>query len=140
MNWGKSIVLVFIVFAGFIGTMVYTMIRQRVDLVRDDYYQDEMTYQKQIDRVSRTARLSTEPALVIDTDSQALNLRLPTGWSAGKLTFYRPSDRLQDRTIRLVTNQQAVSTKGLTRGLWRAQLSWSVGGEDYYYEQTFTQP
>ena len=140
MNWGKSIVLVFIVFAGFIGSMVYLMVRQRVDLVREDYYQDEIAYQKQIDRVARTARLSNEPALIVDSERQEVALNLPANWSAGKLTFYRPSNGLQDRTIQLVRNQQAVSTSGLAKGLWRAQLSWSVGDKDYYYEDTFTQP
>jgi hypothetical protein len=140
MNWGKSIVLVFIAFAGFIGSMVYMMINQRVDLVRDDYYQDEMVYQKQIDRVSRTARLSEAPALVINPEKEQIDLQLPTGWSTGKLTFYRPSDRLQDRTLLLTPDQQTVSTEKLAKGLWRAQVSWSVGDQEYYYEQTFTKP
>ncbi|NID10699.1 FixH family protein [Fibrivirga algicola] len=140
MNWGKSIVLVFIVFAGFIGSMVYLMVSQRVDLVREDYYQDEIAYQKQIDRVARTARLSRAPALALDVNRQQIALNLPAGWEKGKLTFYRPSDSLKDQTIQLVSNQQTVSTAGLITGIWRAQLSWSANGEDYYYEQTLTQP
>ncbi|MEZ0487288.1 FixH family protein [Fibrella aquatica] len=140
MNWGKSIVLVFIVFAGFIGSLVYLMTRERIDLVRKDYYQDEITYQKQIDRVARTARTGNDSALTLDPERQQIALNLPAGWEKGTLTFYRPSDSLKDRTIRLVSNQRAVSTAGLVPGIWRAQLSWSVGGEEYYYEETFTQP
>ena len=51
MNWGKAIVLTFVLFAGFIGFMVFWMHRERVDLVRDDYCQTEVVYQKQIDRM-----------------------------------------------------------------------------------------
>ncbi|MBO0949408.1 FixH family protein [Fibrella forsythiae] len=140
MNWGKSIILVFVVFAAFIGSMVYIMVGQRVDLVRADYYQDEIAYQKQIDRVARTAHLSNDPALTVDLDRRQLALHLPPGWTNGKLTFYRPSNGLQDRTIQLFAGQQLVPTEGLAKGFWRAQLSWSAGGDDYYYEQTFTQP
>jgi hypothetical protein len=138
MNWGKSIVLVFIVFAGFIGTMVFRMSRQHIDLVRDDYYQDEIAYQQHIDRLARTARLIQVPRLRIDPVQQELDLGLPNGWQQGMLTFYRPSNRQQDQRITLIPGQQRVSIAQLGKGLWRAQLNWSAGGLSYFHEQTFT--
>lgn len=138
MNWGKSIVLVFILFAGFIGTMVFLMTRQHVDLVRDDYYQDEITYQQHIDRLARTARLLQAPTLQIDPVRQELDLRMPDGWQQGTLVFYRPSNRQQDQRITLKPCQHSVSTAMLAKGLWRAQLNWSAGGQTYFQEQTFT--
>jgi hypothetical protein len=39
------------------GTMIYQMCRQRIDLVRDDYYQTEIAYQQQIDRIVHTSQL-----------------------------------------------------------------------------------
>jgi len=140
MNWGKAIVLVFIVFAGFIGTMVVRMSRQRIDLVRDDYYQDEMAYQQHIDRVSRTARLNHSPMLPIDTARQQLDLALPVSSQQASVTFYCPADRRQDRTIILKPGERTVSTEALAKGLWRVQLNWSVEGQPYYYEQLFTKP
>ncbi|RYC68982.1 FixH family protein [Spirosoma sordidisoli] len=140
MNWGKAIVLVFIVFAGFIGTMVFRMSRQRIDLVRDDYYQDEIAYQQHIDRLARTAHLKQGPVLQIDPARQQLDLRLPSGWTQGQLTFYRPADRAQDRTITLSPGQQTISTADLGSGRWRAQVSWSAGGQTFYHEQSFTKP
>ncbi|GAB4044124.1 FixH family protein [Spirosoma jeollabukense] len=138
MNWGKSIVLVFILFAGFIGTMVFLMTRQHIDLVRDDYYQDEIAYQQHIDRLARTARLPQAPSLRIDSVRQELDLRMPVGWQQGTLTFYRPSNRQEDQRIILSPGQQRVSTARLGKGLWRAQLNWSAGGQSYFHEQTFT--
>ncbi|CAN5497376.1 hypothetical protein BH09BAC4_BH09BAC4_14670 [soil metagenome] len=138
MNWGKSIVLVFILFAGFIGTMVFLMTRQHVDLVRDDYYQDEIAYQQHIDRLARTARLPQAPTLDIDPIRQELNLSMPVGWQQGTLTFYRPSSRQQDQRITLSPGQHSVSIARLGKGLWRAQLNWSAGGQSYFHEQTFT--
>ncbi|GAB3904942.1 hypothetical protein GCM10028803_35090 [Larkinella knui] len=141
MNWGKAIILIYIVFAGFIGTMVYWMCRQRVDLVRDDYYQTEMAYQQQINRVARTAKLVESPAIHFDASQQSIGLtRSETGSSGGKLTFYRPSDRRQDRSVSLQPGQTTVSTAKLASGFWRVQLNWSENGQEFYTEQTITIP
>ncbi|MDB5241137.1 MAG: nitrogen fixation protein FixH [Spirosoma sp.] len=118
--------------------MVFRMSRQHIDLVRDDYYQDEIAYQQHIDRLSRTAHLDQAPMLRIDSVQQELDLRLPSGWEQGTLTFYRPSNRQQDQCITLKPGQQRVSIAQLSKGLWRAQLNWSASGLSYFHEQTFT--
>ena len=48
MNWGKSIVLSFILFAAFIGTLVTVCIRQDISLVSKDYYEEELQYDKSV--------------------------------------------------------------------------------------------
>jgi hypothetical protein len=137
MNWGKSIVLVFIVFAGFIGTLVYKMTRQHVDLVRDDYYQTEMTYQQQIDRVTNASRQSPV-AMKYVASQHKLTIALPKMLRTGDVRFYRPSDRKLDFTVPIAaqhTDQQQLSTAELARGFWRVQLTWTDGQRDYYTEQ-----
>ncbi|GAB3713571.1 hypothetical protein GCM10027592_52900 [Spirosoma flavus] len=138
MNWGKSIVLVFVLFASFIGIMVFQMCRERIDLVRDDYYQDEIAYQQQIDRALRTAKLSESPQIQINQQRNQLTFTLPSGWERGRLVFYRPSDRQLDRTVSLKPNQQVVSITDLIDGLWRVKLNWQQGGEEFYYERVIT--
>jgi hypothetical protein len=141
MNWGKAIVLIYILFAGFIGVLVYLMCRQRIDLVRDDYYQTEMAYQEQIDRVNRTAQLVHSPVIRFDASRQLIYLtRREESSTGGKLTFYRPSDRQQDLSISLQPGQATVSTTRLAQGFWRAQLSWLENGQEFYCEQTLTIP
>lgn len=139
MNWGKAIVLTFVVFAGFIGFMIYRMCLQRIDLVRDDYYQTEMAYQQQINRLTRTAQLAESPAVRFDAARQQLYFSLPDkGLAGGKLTFYRPSDRRQDLIVPLTPGQTSLSTARLAKGFWRVQLSWSVDGQEFYHEQPLT--
>ncbi|RAJ95865.1 hypothetical protein LX87_03615 [Larkinella arboricola] len=141
MNWGKAIILIYIVFAGFIGSMVYLMCRQRVDLVRDDYYQTELAYQQQINRMARTAQLAQSPAIRFDADQQVLHItRAAQTLANGKLTFYRPSDRRQDRVVTLQPDQTTVSTASLAKGFWRVQLNWSENGQEFYSEESLTLP
>ncbi|AQG78915.1 FixH family protein [Spirosoma montaniterrae] len=139
MNWGKAITLTFIAFAGFIGTMVYWMCQQRVDLVRDDYYQSELAHQKHIDRVSNAARLTNLVNMTYLETEQQLAFALPTSLRRGTITFYRPADRQQDFRVSIPNAQTTsrrtlVPTSKLARGHWRVQISWTDGQRDYYTE------
>jgi hypothetical protein len=40
MNWGKWIIVSFVLFAGFIGTLVTVCVRQDISLVSKDYYKE----------------------------------------------------------------------------------------------------
>jgi len=138
MNWGKSIVLVFILFAGFIGSMVFWMSRQRVDLVRDDYYQDELAYQQQIHRLSNTARLSNPFDMTYEPSRQQVAFVLPQSLRKGEITFYRPADRQQDFRLTIPAdhgNRQLVSTARLAKGYWKVQFAWNDGTREFFSEQ-----
>jgi len=136
MNWGKSIVLVFVLFAGFIGTMVFWMTRQRVDLVREDYYQNEIAYQRHIERISRTARLKAPVIMTYQAAEERVDLELPELFRKGEVTFYRPSDRLKDGHVSLrAEHRQRVSTARLAKGYWKVQINWSDGRADYFTEK-----
>ncbi|AUD04266.1 FixH family protein [Spirosoma pollinicola] len=137
MNWGKSIVLTFVVFAGFIGTMVYKMTRQSVDLVRDDYYQTEMTYQQQIDR-EINARQKSPVNMTYQADKNQFAIELPATLRKGDIHFYRPSNLKLDFSIPLDASQvgtKVVSTAKLARGRWLVKLNWSDDQREYYTEQ-----
>ncbi len=136
MNWGKAIVLTFILFAGFIGVMIYRMCRQSVDLVRDDYYQTEIVYQQQIDRIAN-ARQNKPISMTFQADSQQFTIVLPMALRKGELHFYRPANRELDFNVPIPiahTSRQVVSTAKLARGYWRVQFTWSDGEHDYYNE------
>jgi hypothetical protein len=144
MNWGKAIPLVFVVFAGFIGTLVVRMSREHIDLVRDDYYQTELTFQQHIDRV-RNARRNTPAyspqrtlAMTYQPDSQQVVFVLPDSLRRGQIAFYRPADRRADFQVTIPVQhpaRQVVSTKTLPKGYWRVQFTWSDGQREYYAEE-----
>ena len=138
MNWGKSIVVTFILFAGFIGSMVFLMSRQRVDLVRDDYYQDELNFQRQINRINNAATWNTDTAITYRPQWQQVIVKLPASIRKGNVTFYRPADRRLDVTVPIADhapNGQVVSTASLAKGYWRIQVTWSDGEQEYYAEK-----
>ena len=47
MNYGRGITIFMIAFIAFIASMVYYAFTKNADLVRDDYYENELLYDQQ---------------------------------------------------------------------------------------------
>lgn len=137
-HWGRAIVLTFVLFAGFIGTLVYRMSTQRIDLVRSGYYESGEVYQQQVER-RRNAR-HFNPATVMNYSPEAhrLTIALPTAVSRGEVLLYRPSDQRQDIRVKLpaVDNSLVnIPTDRLSPGRWRVEATWFDGRREYFLEE-----
>jgi hypothetical protein len=138
MNWGKSIVLCFVVFASFIGTMVYKMATAKVDLVNKDYYQKEINYQEQINKRKNSSNFNTRNIMTYSSEKQTLRIGFPTNVNKGSITFFRPSDKRLDFTV--AVQKSAIfdySTEKLEKGKWKVQATWTDGIREYYLEDEF---
>ncbi len=137
MNWGKSIVLVYVVFAAIMAGMVTICMKQDdLHLVVENYYEEEIKYQQHIDKVHNAEALTHE-VLVYDAQMKIVDLHLPVG-AVGTLNFFRPSDaRLDQKMVIIITDltSNAVDVKDLKPGYWRVKLTWTEAGEDYYKEE-----
>ncbi|MBI2949879.1 MAG: FixH family protein [Verrucomicrobia bacterium] len=140
--WPIAIIGFFAVFITFMAGFITFAARQRMDLVRADYYEDEILYQRQIDRVKRTHPVRSEVAIALDAAQERLNVTLPVANSespiTGRIHLYRPSNASLDRELDLALKPDGtrqVAVKDLLPGLWRARLIWSVDGQEFYCDQ-----
>jgi hypothetical protein len=137
MDWGKGILLTIIGFVAVIITMVVISVRMDgIELVTENYYEQEIKYQDQIDKENLTLELG-ETVMRYDYDAQSVVLDLPRG-SKGQLQLFRPSDSSLDQifTFEAKADQATViPVQNLKSGYWKFQLSWSVGGKEYYEEK-----
>lgn len=137
MDWGKGILLTIIGFVAVIITMVVISVRMDgIELVTENYYEQEIKYQDQIDKENLTLGLG-EAVMRYDYDAQAVVLDLPEG-SKGKLQLFRPSDSSLDQVFNFEANAnqaKVIPVPNLKSGYWKFQLSWSVGGKEYYEEK-----
>ena len=101
MNWGKSSVVAFIMFAGFIATLVTVCIREDVSLVSKDYYKDELAYQDQIRRVNNANALSQKPTIQKVGNSLEIHFNQFNNIENGILKLFRPSDSAMDTVFAL---------------------------------------
>src|SRR5687767_3011408 len=79
-----------------IAIFITWAVRQNIDLVRADYYEHEILFQKQIDAVNRARPFAKELAAAYDLDKRILLVSVPAAHVAeqfsGKAHLYRPSD------------------------------------------------
>lgn len=139
MNWGKWIVAAFIAFAVFIFSLVTIAMRQDVPLVTKEYYYEEIHFQDQIDRKQRAAELAIQPDISINGEGRLL-VTYPefNKLTSGQVTLFRPSDDSLDQTFDLIAtndDSQTYRLKSVKKGLYRAQMRWTMDGKEYYIEK-----
>jgi len=139
LSWGTKIVIAFgIFFAAAIGTTVFFM-TQKVDVVTENYYEKELKYQDQINRIERTKNLPEQ--IKIENSGNSIKIIYPNvpDKNTGKdfVLLYRPSDQEKDIKIPVNTDSahtQIISTERIQKGVWRVQVSWTSAGSEYYAE------
>jgi len=125
-----------------IGIFVFSTFN-KVDLVTEDYYEQEIKYQQQIDRINRANSLATPVNWYHDTRKKQIIIQFPDEVNSkniqGNIIFFRPSDATQDKMVALrlsSENLQTISTQHLVPGLWKLKIFWQINQEDYYTEGT----
>lgn len=139
MSWGIKITALYLGFVGLIITLVIFSMNQKVDLVSKDYYSQEIKYQERIDATYN----ATEAANQITYKANPENIiftydpKLLTKDFTGEIYFFRASDSDKDLKILMnpdVDGMQIIHTSQLSHGMYKLQLSWSVGGKKYFKE------
>ena len=138
MNWGKSIVAAFILFAGFIAVIVTICMRQDVNLVSSQYYKDDLSYQQQLVRKNNTEGLTDKPQILLTTNKLTIAFPTNTVIDGGTIKVFRPSDDKLDQYFGLDSSNESVRVfelKSLTSGAYRVKMTWVVKGTEYYLEK-----
>ena len=139
MNWGKSIVFSFILFAGFIGTLVTVCMRQEMNLVSKDYYQEELQYENQLTRLKNVSQLKSKPVIkVLENRTMQITFDRFDDMETGELRLFRPSDSSKDKKYSLERTSNATQefpTADLTPGMYRAKMQWTMNGKEFFLEE-----
>lgn len=140
LNWGLSIIFSFVVFAAGIIFLVAISMSKDSELVSDNYYEQEIKYQDQIDLLknSKDIKSKIDPRqegneIVIYFDRQLNSDKIQ-----GKINFYRPSDRKKDFEVELHPDEnlsQRIPSENLARGLWKVKFSINVQENKYFFEK-----
>jgi hypothetical protein len=145
--WPAAVVGFLVFFFGATIGLVTIAVRQPADLVSRDYYDKEIQFQSQIDRVSRARALGPGLSVSYDAAAGALKVVIPTdaarGSANGEIRLYRPSDPGLDRSFPLNADAkgvQIVQAPDLATGLWRVKVDWSDGSGSYSDAGAFNAP
>ena len=141
--WPLAVIVYFVVFIFGIITFTTFATRQKHDLVSPDYYEDEVRFQQQIERATRTRGLPGNAAAVTyqpDEHRLAIKLPVPSGSSrpSGTIQLYRPADASLDRKLPLALDAdgvQRIDTRQLKSGLWKVRVIWPAESREFSIEQ-----
>lgn len=121
--------------------MVFLAYRQDVPLVSDDYYEQELKYQDEIDMMNNASRLAIPLGIEYSPDKRLLTIRYSpgnTGRISGTIQFMRPSDPKLDINFNISVNdrhEQELSTASMAKGLWKMKVYWENAGIKYLLQQ-----
>jgi len=138
MNFGKWILVSFILFAVFIGALVTVCVREDVSLVSKTYYQEELVHQGKIDKIKNTQALSTLPEIAFSEGQLQVTYADFGKLESGSIQLLRPSDARLDQKFPLAASNQPVQSFLLSvadRGLYRATMQWTMDGKEYFVEK-----
>ena len=114
-NWGVGIALVYTFFVIGMLTLVFLSKSQKIDLVTENYYQQELEFQDEINAKQRVADESCLPQIALV--SQGCNVYIPGAKGdeiSGELLAYCPSNKKGDCTIVLPATTKGGWTLDLT--------------------------
>ena len=140
--WPWAIVLTFVLFISGTVSLVFIACSQKVELVSQNYYEQELQFQGQLDRMNRTSQLAAPTRISYDPARKVIAISLPPEHQGRKVTghidLYRPSAAGMDRHLKLQTDErgmQNLDAAQLGAGLWKLRVSWQIDGREYFHEQ-----
>ena len=139
INWGTGIVIALALMMSGMLVLVYIATSQDYSLVEKDYYQKEIAYQQQIDKINNAAGLKEKISCTQKVNG--LEICFPhffdTDTLQGTIHLYSPLSSKNDRTvpIRLDGNlSQLVSIDNLPKGKYKVKVDWTARQTPYYEE------
>jgi hypothetical protein len=141
--WPYGILAFFILlFCGMAAVVVIAATHQET-LVTDNYYEQELKFQDQLDGAARARNCGAHVQL--ESAAGKLLVAVPAPQLAqqfsGTIQFYRPSAPELDRVVPLAPGadgSQLVDISGLAGGLWHVRVKWSAAGQGYFLEEKLT--
>ena len=118
--WPYGLILPFELFFADMTTVVTIAVAHRDNLIRENYYEQELDYQQHIDSAARARQAGA--TITCNAASNTVVITLPAGQLgeklSGKIEFYRPSSSALDREFKL-----APAADGTARGDSAAEIT-----------------
>jgi hypothetical protein len=139
LNWGTGIAMFYSTFVIVLVAVVIKTTTFDNSLVSEDYYADDLNYQKQYEKLKNSKNLLNDLEIANNFNGGQIKFQFPVdlGVPQGEIYFFCPSDSKLDFRIPIKADseyQQFISTEQLKSGLWRIKVDWQAGGQPYFKE------
>jgi nitrogen fixation protein FixH len=144
-NWGTGIVLAFVAFIAFILYFVIlasTDNSANHDLVTEEYYKEELAYQKEIDALTNAKDYASQFSFVKNKNGLAVTFppKMNHKEIEGKVSLYRPSNKHLDFDfpISLSNKHLLIPDKRLLDGRWDIKIYFNYQGKEHLIKKSIT--
>ena len=138
LNWGAGIAILYSGFVVMILVLVGMSTNQKIDLVTDNYYAEELRFQDKINKTERAKAL--KDPLKWEVDEKGILIHYPNSFLekniSGKVNLYCPSDDSKDLSFQVnsTNNIQLIPSSSIPDGRYYLQIDWKNGEETYWNE------
>lgn len=142
ISWPTAIIVSIIAFMVFILSFVYKVTflpEYDHHLVSEEYYKDELNYQKEIDKENKGIALKENVS--VKKVSEGLLISFPKEFNpeeiSGKISFKRLSNNKVDfeHPIKLESSDFLIKNENLLKGRWDLQIEWVVKKNVYLFKE-----
>lgn len=139
LTWGTGIWAFYGLFVLMILAMVGMSIVQKIDLVTDNYYEEEVKFQGKIDKINRAKQLTTP--LSWEVTDAGIRIHYPADLKgiSGKINLYCPADNRKDMSMPIqvgTDGTQFIPSQKIHTGRYQLQIDWQANGIGYWNEGT----
>ena len=145
--WPVSIIAFFSIAIIGCATFITFCSRHPADLISPNYYEEEVRYQGQIDRVQRTQETAPLASVTYDSSAKRITIAVPPSMvvakAEGQIQLYRPSEMNLDKKLKLELSPngtQTIDAASLLPGLWKVRVSWTVDNRQFFLDQKLVVP
>ncbi len=144
INWGTAIVLVFI---GFISFIMYFVVKMNTnekyshDLVTEEYYKEELAFQKEIDAEENAKALKHN--IIVKKTEDGVLIIFPKDKNhksiSGTISLYRPSNKKLDFEIPIALSsaELIIKDEDMIEGRWNITIDWMYDHTPYLFKKSF---
>ena len=141
-HWGHGIAVFYSLFVIAILTIVVKSFSVDRSLVVDDYYYQDITYQKHKEKLNNAKALTKDLEIIYHKTDQTLKLIFPDQFKelSGKILFYKPDNKKLDLEIEVEVNEsnlQTIPINNMVGGVWTVKADWVGDSRPFYKEYSF---
>ena len=136
MNWGWKITIFLTCFITFILSMVVYSFYTTNDLVAEDYYNQEIHYQQNIDAQKNALPFAKD--VTVKGDPKEILVSFPENFDLeieqGNISFYRPDNAKLDKSFDLKltqNNTQSLNKTEIISGQYNVTIQFISGNKTY---------
>jgi hypothetical protein len=136
MNFGFGLVLVIVGFISFLSILVYKSTKVNRDLVKNDYYLDDIKLNDQI-IARRNADGLQKLNVFFNKPNQAVEINFGEGINPiGSILFQCPYEQKDDLLFNVASNKVTIPISKFKNGKWNVILKFVDGDKHYYFTKS----